>query len=286
MPQILPHTVSIIIPCFNAGHYLVESVESARRQTWEQKEIIIVDDHSTDEQTKKELHSLSHQPGVRVLSVPHGRKGPSAARNVGIEAARGEFIFPLDADDKIDPTYISKAVAVLANKADVVICGAKVKFFGLRNHVWNQPECTYKNLLLEEYKLVCSCLYRRKDWERVGGYDESLVFREDMVFWIDLLEQGGEVVVLPEVLFFYRIRPRSLTSSIKGSPSESEKIAALYKARPDVFERYTPEFMNALAQHREEKAHRECLISWKIASPVLKLEWALRQKVKRLFGRA
>ena len=107
-----------------------------------------------------------------------------------------------------------------------------------------------------------------------------------MVFWIDLLEKGGEVVVLPEVLFFYRIRPRSLTSSIKGSPSESEKIAALYKARPDVFERYTPEFMNALAQHREEKAHRECLISWKLLSPVLKLEWTLRQKVKRLFGRA
>ena len=278
MPQILPHTVSIIIPCFNAGHYLVESVESAMCQTWEQKEIIIVDDHSTDEQTKKELHSLSHQPGVRVLSVPHGRKGPSAARNVGIEAARGEFIFPLDADDKIDPTYISKAVVVLTSKADVVICGAKVKFFGLRNHVWDQPECTYKNLMLEEYKLVCSCLYRRKDWERVGGYDESLVFREDMVFWIDLLEKGGEVVVLPEVLFFYRIRPRS--------PSESEKIAALYKARPDVFERYTPEFMNALAQHREEKAHRECLISWKLLSPVLKLEWTLRQKVKRLFGRA
>lgn len=136
MPQILPHTVSIIIPCFNAGHYLVESVESARRQTWEQKEIIIVDDHSTDEQTKKELHSLSHQPGVRVLSVPHGRKGPSAARNVGIEAVRGEFIFPLDADDKIDPTYISKAVAVLANKADVVICGAKVKFLALPGFPW------------------------------------------------------------------------------------------------------------------------------------------------------
>jgi len=215
------------------------------------------------------------------------KKGLPAARNAGIARATGKYILPLDADDKIDSTYAEKAVAVLDNNADVVVCGSQVKFFGLRNHVWIQPEYSYEALVLEEYKLVCSCMYRRIGWERVGGYDESLVIgKEDMVFWLDLLQDGGKVVVLPETLFFYRVRPRSLTAPVVGAPSEREKLAALYSARPKIFERHTLDFMDTLSRYREEKARHECLIYWKVFSPVLKLEWTLRQKVKRLLGRA
>ena len=280
------YRVSIIIPCYNDGKYLPEAIASARAQTYPNIEIIIVDDHSTDPKTQRVLLDVAAQ-GLCVLQTPPGKKGLPAARNAGIARATGKYILPLDADDKIEPTYVSKAVTVLNDNDDVSICGSQVRFFGFRNNVWIQPEYSYEALVLEEYKLVCSCMYRRTAWERVGGYDESLAIgKEDMVLWLDLLQDGGKVSILPEALFFYRIRPNSMTASVVGAPSEREKLAALYSARPIIFERHTLDFMNALARYREEKGRRECLISWKAFSPVLKLEWALRQWIKRRLGRA
>lgn len=279
-------TVSIVIPCFNDGRYLPDAIASAQTQTHPNIEIVVVDDHSTDVQTLDALRVAADR-GAHVLKTPEGKKGPSAARNAGIAQASGDYILPLDADDKIDPAYIATALAVFERDPDVVICGCNVRFFGLRHHRLNQPPLSMVALVLEEYKLVNSCLFRKSDWERVGGYDESLVFsREDMVFWLDLLQLGGKIHVLPDEFFFYRIRPRSLTAAVPGAASEREKLEALYAARPEHFHRHIVDFMDAVTQYRTEKAQRECLLSWKVFAPILRLEWFLRQRVKRFFGRA
>lgn len=279
-------TVSIIIPCYNDGKYLPEAIATAKQQTYPNIEIIVVDDHSTDPKTQETLQEIA-KSGLCVLQTPPGKKGLPAARNAGIAQATGKYILPLDADDKIDPTYVSKAVAVLSNNPDVAVCGSQVKFFGLHRHVWVQPEYSYESLVQEEYKLVCSCVYRRTDWERVGGYDESLVLgKEDMAFWLDVLHEGGDVVILQEPLFFYRIRSHSMCAITAQSPTEQQRLAALYNTRPDIFRDHVLSFMQLCAAYRDERARRTCLFSWKLLTPVFQLEWFLRQQVKRMSGRA
>ncbi|MDR2695780.1 MAG: glycosyltransferase family 2 protein [Deltaproteobacteria bacterium] len=277
--------VSIIVPCFNDGKYLPDAIASAQAQTYAKIEIIVADDHSTDPLTLRVISDYERKGGI-VCRNPEGKKGVCAARNMAISMAKGEYVLNLDADDTIDPTFTAKAVAVLDANPDVAICGAKIRCFGLRNNDWQQPEYSYRDLVLEEYKLVSACFFRRKDWESIGGYDERLTLgKEDMIFWLDILELGGRVVVLPETLFFYRIKPYSRSAAIAGWPTDEGITAAMYALRPAIFQRHVLDFMCLCSRYRQEKAQIRCLFSWKLMAPVFRLEWFLRQKVKRLFGR-
>lgn len=278
--------VSIIIPCYNDGKYIREAVSSALSQTYPHIEVIVVDDYSTDPYTQTILSQLA-QEGVKVIKTQSGKKGLPAARNTGIAQASGTYILPLDADDKIDDSYAEKAVAILGKHPDVTICTARVRFFGLHHKEWKQPDSHYANIVTEECKILPASMFRRKDWERVGGYEERLTLgKEDMVFWLDLLKDGGRVVTLPEICIHYRIKPNSMTAVTAHSPTEDEKQEAMYASRPDIFRSHVVNFMCLCARYRQEKAQYTCLFSWKIMTPVFRLEWFLRQKVKRLFGRA
>ena len=140
---------------------------------------------------------------------------------------------------------------------------------------------------MEECKILAASMFRRRDWERVGGYEERLTLgKEDMVFWLDLLKDGGRVVTLPEIYIHYRIKPNSMTAVTAHNSTEDEKLAAMYASRPEIFQAHALSFMCLSARYRQEKAQCTCLVSWKIMAPVFRLEWFLRQKVKRLFGRA
>lgn len=101
--------VSIIIPCFNDGLYLQESVMSAIDQTYDDVEILVIDDGSDDPAT---LHQLANLPRhVQTLRQPNS--GVSCARNTAIAASSGEYILPLDADDLLEATFVADAVGVL-----------------------------------------------------------------------------------------------------------------------------------------------------------------------------
>lgn len=278
--------LSIIIPCYNDGAYVEEAVASAKAQRHPNTELIVVDDHSTEASTVEVLRRLAGQ-GVRVIRTRPGSKGLPAARNTGIAVARGVYILPLDADDKIHPDYGARAVALMEACADTRICTARVRFFGLRHCTWPQPECSYTNIVTEECKVVVTSVFRRADWERVGGYDETLTLgKEDMVFWLDILADGGQVATLPEEYIYYRVRPHSLTARTRDNSSEETELRAMLARRPDIFRAHVGDFMHLCARYREEKAHLVCLISWKCLCPLFQLEWWLRQKVKKVFGRA
>src|ERR1035437_4628757 len=97
-----PCKVSVVIPCFNHGEFLPEAVASVTQIGRDDVELIVVDDGSTDELTGREMDKLVAQ-GIKV--VQQGNKGLAAARNAGILAAQGEYIFPLDADDRLRPGW-------------------------------------------------------------------------------------------------------------------------------------------------------------------------------------
>lgn len=109
MSQLSPK-VSVIVPCYNLGQYLDETIDSILAQTYQDFKIIIVNDGSTDGDTI-ELLKTYNKPKTQVIHTEN--QGPSAARSAGIPLAKGQYILPLDADDLIGDTYLEKAVEVL-----------------------------------------------------------------------------------------------------------------------------------------------------------------------------
>lgn len=214
--------VSIIIPCYNAGEFLVEAVESALAQTHDDFEIVIVDDGSTDSVTVQLIESASW-PRTRIIRQENS--GPSVARNTAIDAATGEYILPLDADDKIASTYVEKAVKVITECPDVGIVYCKAMKFGAEEGPWQLPVYTLQELVIDNVIFVTS-LYRKSDWKLIGGYNEKLRHGvEDYEFWVKLVNLGREVVQLDDFLFFYRIHAKSRTS---GFAKERSMVVNTY----------------------------------------------------------
>ncbi len=214
--------VSVIIPCFNAGDHLVEAAQSALAQSLAEVEIIIIDDGSTDRETAELLRKLS---GPCTHVIRQDNAGPAAARNHGIREATGEYILPLDADDRIDPGYAQKGAAVLDAQPDVGIVYCKAAKFGAEQGAWELPAFSPDELALGNVIFV-SAMFRKADWELMSGFDETLRHgMEDYDFWIRLVHAGRKVMRLDETLFHCRVRERSRTALFE---QDHEQVAATY----------------------------------------------------------
>ena len=205
-------TVSIVIPCYNLGAYLPETLESVRRQTRGDWEAIVVNDGSTDDTADrvKEAFRRYGDPRFRYLEQPN--RGLPAARNAGIERARGRYILPLDADDLLEPTFLEQTVEVLEAFPEFGIVYTHLRAFG--SEQW-EAACPpwHPCRLLVQNRLPYASLYRREVWESTGGYDPAMrEGYEDWDFWVTAAERGWRATCVPRPLFLYRRRPGSMLS--------------------------------------------------------------------------
>ena len=245
--SIMP-TVSVIIPCYNQGEYLHEAVESVRSQTFKDLEIIIVDDGSDDEQTASICKELEG-PGIRVIRTAN--QGLAAARNNGIEYAAGNYVLPLDADDKIAPEYISEAVEVLEsdNRIGIVYCRARL--FGAVEGDWSLPEFSLEEMLKDNI-IFCTALFRKEDWEITGGYDPGMVHGwEDYDFWLSLIERGFKAHRLDGKYFFYRVSPDSMVRS-KEKAQKIEMFKRIFQRHQKLFSDHIEVWLEPLLDFREQ----------------------------------
>jgi glycosyltransferase involved in cell wall biosynthesis len=205
------NTVSIVIPCYNHALFLEETLLSALKSTYKNIELIVVNDGSTDNSEEIALKYAQQYPNI--YYVHQNNQGPSVARNNGISRAKGPYILPLDADDLISDDYIEKAVAVLEEQPHVKVVNCEAQFFGEKQGDWNLPKFSRK-YLARENMIFLSSMFRKSDWERIGGFDTRMTWGwEDWEFWIALLKNGGDVVRLPIIGFFYRVRKGSRRKS-------------------------------------------------------------------------
>lgn len=201
--------VSVIIPCFNHGIYLAESVESVLDSDFDDFEILVIDDGSADAETCAILDAFSYP---KTTVVRQNNTGPSMARNHAITIARGKYILPLDADDRIGPGYIRQAVKILEAEADVGIVYCRGQKFGEQEGLIMAPPFSIMAMRFSNL-IFCTAMFRRADWELSGGYSPEMIYgNEDWEFWCSLLELGRRVVRIPEVAFWYRIRSKSRNS--------------------------------------------------------------------------
>src|SRR5262245_21692055 len=126
--------ISVIIPCYNHGKFLDEAIQSVLSQTVQDLEIIVVNDGSTNRESIDILNSLE-QPKTRVIHLPQNM-GLPAARNAGIREAPGKYICCLDADDKLQDTYLEKATAMMESNSGISFVGSWTQVFGSESRVW------------------------------------------------------------------------------------------------------------------------------------------------------
>ena len=219
--------VSVIVPMYNASLTISETLESVLASTYKPLEVVVVDDGSTDDSLSK----AAQYKDVRVFQQTHS--GVSSARNHAIREAKGEWILPVDADDRISPDYIEKAVAVIGD--DVRVIGCRAQFFGAREGEWRLPEFSHE-LLARRNMIPVSSLFRKADWMRVGGFCEQDIYREDWDFWLSLMELGGRYVRLEEVGLYYRVQAGSRRHQARQQ--KRAIVDAINRRHPAYMERY------------------------------------------------
>ncbi|WP_370479361.1 glycosyltransferase family 2 protein [Tamlana flava] len=206
--------ISIIVPCFKHAHYLDEALQSVLEQSYRDWECIVVDDGSPDNT------ALVAQAWVdkdkRFKYVHQENKMLANARNFGISQAQGEFILPLDADDKIAKDYVALALEAFRENESLKVVYCRAEKFGSESGTWELKPFSLFNLS-QENVIFCSALFRKKDWEIVGGYDENMRYGwEDWEFWIALLKKGGQVKRLETVGFYYRTQQNSMVKNMNS----------------------------------------------------------------------
>ncbi|HOE16318.1 MAG TPA: glycosyltransferase family A protein [Syntrophorhabdaceae bacterium] len=229
--------ISVVIPCFNHGAYVDEAVGSVLGQTYQDIEIVIVNDGSTDEPTNRLLAGYD-KPKTKVVVIPHS--GLAWARNAGIRESRGEYILPLDADDKIGSRYAEEAVKVLDGDANAGIVYCEAEMFGERAGRWDLRAYSLREELIEN-QIFCSAFFRKQDWEAAGGYNANMLFGyEDWDLWLSIIEMGRSVHKLPDVHFFYRIRKDSMIQNMEDEKREF-LLRQIYLNHLDLYGRAFPD---------------------------------------------
>lgn len=223
--------VSVIVPMYNVSSFIVEALESIVASSYRPLEVVVVDDGSTDDSLRVAEQFAKAHHEVRVIHQANA--GVSAARNRAIREAKGEYILPVDADDKIAAKYIEHAVAAMSEQVRVV--GCRAEFFGDKQGEWRLPEFSHE-LLARKNMIHVSSLFRKADWVRVNGFCEQDIYREDWDFWISLLELGGEYVRLDEVGLYYRVQKSSRRAKAKNE--KRAIVDAINRRHPAYMEKY------------------------------------------------
>jgi glycosyltransferase involved in cell wall biosynthesis len=207
--------VTIVVPCFNGGRFFDQLFGTLAAQTFRDFDVVIVDDGSTDAETKDRLAALP--PGMQVLRQPNA--GLAAARNTGFRAARGEFVLPLDCDDMIEPSFLAEAAELLSRApASVAFVFCHIRLVGGRLGVHECSFDPFRQLFLNE--LPYCMLIRKSAWATVGGYDEEM--RDgydgyaDWDFNIHLSIAGFRAIGIERPLFHYYVRPDGMLVSLSA----------------------------------------------------------------------
>ncbi len=198
--------ISVVIPCYNDGAYLPETIGWLRKQTLQDFEIIVVNDGSTDALTLQVLETLA-QENIRVLHKENGRM--SSARNYGVKHAAGTFIAALDADDYFHPSFFEKAIKVLDRQPQAAVVTSYMQLFGTVTKVAKPRGGNGYNFLFSNQCPACA-MVRKSCWLAVGGYDEAMKNGyEDWEFYIRITQRDWLVHVIKEKLLFYRQTQKS-----------------------------------------------------------------------------
>ncbi|UUZ86244.1 glycosyltransferase [Paenibacillus sp. P26] len=207
-----PGKVSVVITNYNREAYLKECLDSLRRQTYPNLEMILVDDASTDRSVEV-VQEWMEENGAEVIIVRMPRNaGFSGAMSTGFFLARGEYIAVQDSDDFSHPARLEKQVEFMQKHPDVALVGTNYASFkdGAKRHYVPANWLMYGESIRAVYRngghCVChgTILFRGAVFDRIGGLTRKIKGAEDYEFIVKFLDIGARIENLPEVLYYYR----------------------------------------------------------------------------------
>ncbi|MDZ4720528.1 MAG: glycosyltransferase [Roseiflexaceae bacterium] len=234
--------LSVVIPFYNLGAYVEETVASVLASTYRPLEIVIVDDGSTDSASTAVLAQLTtRHTEIRVVRVPNG--GLARARNLGADAARGEFLAFLDADDTIEPDYYARSIDVLHRYDNVAFVYSWVRWFESADHIWPTWNAEFPYLLGHNMLAAFVVMPRARFLQAARNKPELAYSLEDFEAWITLVEAGGVGVSLPHPLVNYRIRKGSM---FRGSQRDQQLYLyeLISELHPQAYQRWGAELFH------------------------------------------
>lgn len=268
--------VSIIVPCYNQMQYLPETLNCVLGQDYVNWECIIVNDGSPDRTDEVAQRYCGLDKRFKYHYKENG--GLSSARNYGITKSVGEYILPLDSDDKISPDYLKMAIAILDSQSSIKIVYGRAELFGEKKGEWIIGDYSFQKLLATNL-IYCSAVYRRTDYDRTLGYNENMKYGfEDWDFWISLLENGGEVFRIDKITFYYRIRNGSMLRSLDQKKQHYLRTQ-LYKNHQSAYSKF---LLNPLDSFEYSTIYNspEYRLGRMILTPVRRLLHILKKKGK------
>lgn len=263
--------ISVVVPVFNCEKYIRTCLDSVLDQTFQDYEIIIVDDGSTDNSQNICLKYVTKYP-ERVEYSYQANKGPAAARNCGIRLARGKYVSLLDADDYWDNRFLEIMLKELqSSESDIVVCYNYRLEFENNCLLKEEIEMTcakiatstdlYKEFLREDLiggpaRMLC----KKAILDDIGGYDETFWIIDCWDIWIRFFEKERRVSIVRLPLYYYHVRDDG--SNITRRANIWDKLHEIYliyrkfkdsiHQDPELKEVYSEYFWNcALSLYRE-----------------------------------
>ena len=262
--------VSVIIPCYNQARFLAEAVESALNQDYPHKEVIVVNDGSSDN-----VREVAVKFEGRIVYVEQENKGSSTARNTGIRSARGEYIAFLDSDDVYLPGALLALASYLDNDPDTaLVCGDSFVFnesgiLGLRSsHRAPKNIANFRWETVDYCPIPSTVMVRRSCFVRTGFFEEmGREGGEDWLMWVSL-SLDFNMAYLDHPIAKYRIHGSNLTSDVERL-NRGNRAAAVHIVNSPLFYKYPAHFRARLLYYRFATA-------WRVEGKTTALAYFLR----------
>jgi glycosyltransferase involved in cell wall biosynthesis/peptidoglycan/xylan/chitin deacetylase (PgdA/CDA1 family) len=232
--------ISVVVTCYDLGRTLEDALDSVHGQTRPAGEVLVVDDGSTDAGTRRVLARLARR-GTRVIRTDN--RGVAAARNLGARLTVGDYLVFLDADDAFAPTYFAEAASRLDEDPALDFVTCALRAFEGASYVWTPAPLTWVEAVATGGVPHISSMTRRRLWDAIGGYDESLRSFEPLDFWATVLERGFKGIVLPEPLLRYRVRADSGYHQSIQRETYLDRMRHFYRKHAAALERHAPELI-------------------------------------------
>ena len=271
--------ISVVIPCYNEGELLIETVESVENQTFTNYEIIVCNDNSQDIVTNKTCQQLASSKRIKYHRLSE-QKRTAGARNEAIQRSCGEYIFTLDGDDLIDTCYLQKCF-------DLINCDEKIGFVYTDMILFfsNGVTKVYEKEGFNRAKVIAQgypgapILFRRKDYDRTKGYNENLQGQEDWEFLVQLCGLGINGAHIAEPLYYYR--QKNLDNSkhrrtLISHGIETKRI--VMNSNLEVFEKYSKEIIISIY----EMHHQLWLSNHESSTPLAHIKWLIKWGLKKV----
>lgn len=252
--------MSIITPCYNHGQFLDEMLASVHDFSWPfEIEQIIIDDGSTDEFTKLKCSRAGELERVKV--VRQENQGLAKTRNHALALARGKYILPLDADNKIFPEIFAKAAGIMEGEEGIGVVYTDARYFGEKDGIWAVEDYDIGKILYTNQFDACA-LIRKSLFDLYGSYDENMpaMGHEDWELWVRLGLNGCDFYHFKEIGFSYRVLNNSMVNTL-STPNWKKSRKYIFSKHAALISDSYDDIFAKMSSEKEEAQRLNAIVS-------------------------